>query len=56
MASAVGLEPPTATSTLNDFLAGPGAAVPLIIAVASPSTSCSSGSSPPRGTSTSPAT
>ncbi|WP_418607222.1 PTS ascorbate transporter subunit IIC [Georgenia sp. SUBG003] len=33
VASAVGLEPPTATSTLNDFLAGPGAAVPLIIAV-----------------------
>ncbi|WP_127572195.1 PTS ascorbate transporter subunit IIC [Georgenia faecalis] len=33
VASAVGLEPPTATSTLNDFLAGAGSAVPLIIAV-----------------------
>lgn len=33
VASAVGLEPPAASSTLNDFLAGQGSAVPLIIAV-----------------------
>ncbi|GAA4287617.1 PTS ascorbate transporter subunit IIC [Georgenia daeguensis] len=33
VASAVGLEPPAATSTLNDFLGGQGSAVPLIIAV-----------------------
>lgn len=32
VSSAVGLEPPTAASTLNDFLAGAGSAVPLIIA------------------------
>ena len=33
VASAVGLQPPAANSTLNDFLAGPGTSVPLIIAV-----------------------
>jgi len=33
VASAVGLQPPTANSTLADFLAGPGTSVPLIIAV-----------------------
>lgn len=33
VSSAVGLTPPTAASTMNDFLAGPGSAVPLIIAV-----------------------
>ncbi|TNC18031.1 PTS ascorbate transporter subunit IIC [Georgenia sp. 311] len=33
VASAVGLQPPTAESTLNDFLAGTGSAVPMIIAV-----------------------
>ncbi|MFC7405815.1 PTS ascorbate transporter subunit IIC [Georgenia alba] len=33
VASAVGLDPPTSNSTLNDFLAGAGSAVPLIIAV-----------------------
>jgi len=33
VASAVGLQPPAAESTLNDFLAGPGTSVPLIIAV-----------------------
>ena len=33
VSSAVGLEPPTAESTLNDFLAGTGSAVPMIIAV-----------------------
>ena len=33
VASAVGLQPPSANSTLADFLAGPGTSVPLIIAV-----------------------
>lgn len=33
VASAVGLQPPAANSTLADFLAGPGTSVPLIIAV-----------------------
>ena len=33
VSSAVGLDPPSSTSTLNDFLAGPGTSVPLIIAV-----------------------
>ncbi len=33
VSSAFGLEPPTATSTLNDFLAGTGSAVPMIIAL-----------------------
>jgi len=33
VSSAVGLEPPSAASTLNDFLAGTGSAVPMIIAV-----------------------
>lgn len=33
VASAFGLEPPAAESTLNDFLVGPGTSVPLIIAV-----------------------
>ncbi|MCK6211626.1 PTS ascorbate transporter subunit IIC [Georgenia sp. EYE_87] len=33
VASAVGLDPPAASSTLNDFLGGQGSAVPLIIAV-----------------------
>jgi len=32
VSSAVGVEPPAATTTLDDFLAGPGAAAPLIIA------------------------
>lgn len=32
VSSAVGVQPPTATTTLDDFLAGPGAAAPLIIA------------------------
>lgn len=32
VASAMGLEPPTAQSTLNDFTAGEGSVVPLIIA------------------------
>lgn len=33
VASAVGLDPPSSESTLNDFLAGTGSAVPMIIAV-----------------------
>lgn len=32
VSSAVGVEPPAATTTLDEFLAGPGAAAPLIIA------------------------
>lgn len=32
VSSAVGAEPPAASNTLNDFLAGPGAAAPLMIA------------------------
>lgn len=32
VSSAVGLDPPSANNTLNDFLGGPGARVPLVIA------------------------
>lgn len=56
VSSAVGLDAPTASSTLNDFLAESGSTVPMIIAVASPSTCSWSRSSAQPGTSTSPAT